>query len=89
MRVTIPSHVIFEKLGDQMFLLNLNSGTYFELNPTAARVWTLVQADTDTEQIIETIIDEFNAEPDVVRGDVERLVKDLKDRGLISPSASE
>ena len=84
MKVTTPSHVIFETLDEHAVLLNLDSGTYFQLNPTAARIWTLIQDHGDTQEILAAMKDEFNADTELLQRDLENLLQDLKERGLIT-----
>jgi PqqD family protein of HPr-rel-A system len=89
MRIETPAHVVFESLGENTVLLNLNSGNYFELNPTAARIWALIQDHQDTEEIVAAMCKEFDADPETLSKDLSSLLEELGNRGLIQRVGSE
>ena len=64
-------------------LLDMNSGHFYGLNPTAARIWQELVASADPEQVAETLVAETGADLDTVRADVDRLVWELSGRGLL------
>ena len=68
---------------DGGMLLDLYSGHFFGLNPTAARIWTGLAVGTSPAEIAEVLAAETGADLDTVGADVDRLVADLTDQGLI------
>ncbi|WP_017569010.1 PqqD family protein [Nocardiopsis halotolerans] len=64
-------------------LLDMDSGHFYGLNPTAARIWKELAAGADPSQVAETLAAETGADLDTVRADVGRLVRELSERGLL------
>jgi PqqD family protein of HPr-rel-A system len=81
---TLNPDVEFRRLGERMVLVHLASNQVFELNNTGARVWELLQAGADTEEILERLSEEFEVDPKQLRRDVIDLLEELKTAGLIS-----
>ena len=54
------------------------------LNETGAYLWELMQEDVSKEQLVEKILEEYNAEKDVVSADVEEFISVLEGKGLLN-----
>jgi hypothetical protein len=52
-------YVVGERIGDEILLVHLRTNQIYELNSTAARVWELVQAGCQQEEIQQRIREEF------------------------------
>lgn len=75
--------VVTRRLGDEMVLLNLSSGTYFALNEVGARIWELIKEGVPPPQMIQPLLDEFETDALVLEADLGRLLADLQAHGLI------
>jgi len=82
--VTIPEDVMISRVEDEIVLLNLESEQYFALDDIGARVWELLSEYGSTDIVIEQISTEYDVEPEVFRGDLTKLLADLKEAGLVS-----
>jgi len=82
--VTIPEDVMISRVEDEIVLLNLESEQYFALDDIGARVWELLSEYGSTDIVIEQISTEYDVEPEVIRGDLTKLLADLKEAGLVS-----
>jgi hypothetical protein len=67
----------------ETILLDINSGTYFRLNDTGTRVWSGIVASQEVEEIVAEIADECEVPQDTVRADVDALLAELVERGLL------
>lgn len=76
--------VVTRRLGNEMVLLNLSSGTYFALNEVGARIWELIKDGVPPPQMIQPLLDEFETDASVLEADLGRLLDDLKAHGLIA-----
>jgi hypothetical protein len=83
--VVHPS-VITRELSGETVLLNLESGVYYGLDVVGTRVWQLLMEGRTIAGVCETMIEEFEVAPDVLRDDVSRLVGELRERGIVTPS---
>jgi coenzyme PQQ synthesis protein D (PqqD) len=85
---TVHPSVIARELSGETVLLNLESGIYYGLDAVGTRVWQLLVQGSTIAGVCETMLDEYEVEPDVLRGDVVRLVGDLRERGIVTPRES-
>jgi Coenzyme PQQ synthesis protein D (PqqD) len=88
MNIRIPDDVLWSEVGDEVVLLNLASGNYFGLDGVAARIWSLIVAQTSTDEILSTIGREYEVDLDRARHDIDALIKDLTEEGLITLDSS-
>lgn len=81
----IPDGVVFEKLQDEMVLLNLHTGIYFGLNHVGARIWQLIQAHQQSplDRVLEVLVGEYDVKPDRCAGDLLALVAELEEHRLL------
>jgi hypothetical protein len=80
---SVPRHVMAREVGDEAVILNLNTGTYFGLDPVGARMWRLLSEGKSLAEVCTRLTDEFDVGIDVVDADLRRLVDELLDRGLL------
>ncbi len=79
----VPERVLFRKLDDEIVLLDLDSGEYFSLNDTGARVWELVGEGLAAEEIADRLAREFAVTPEVAIEHVRDLCTELLAAGLL------
>jgi hypothetical protein len=75
--------VVFRDLEGEAVILDLSSGRYFGLNAVGTRIWTLLDAATPIERIVQTIAEEYDADAGQIGRDVKALIDELASRGLI------
>jgi hypothetical protein len=75
--------VVFRDLEGEAVILDLASGRYFGLNPVGTRIWTLLDAGTPIERIIQAVAEEYDADIGQIDRDVKALIENLSSRGLI------
>lgn len=81
----VPSpDALARELNGEVLILDLRSSQYFGLTGTGARIWQLVEAGEDTGRIIATLLREFEADEQMVADDVDRLLGELVERGLLT-----
>ncbi|QXP82899.1 PqqD family protein [Methylococcus sp. ANG] len=83
MMITISEEVVFEKVGDEMVLLNLETGAYFGLNPSGSRMWELLVATKSPVRVVESMHHEYDVAVDVLEQDLANLISELKEKKLI------
>jgi len=89
MKISIPEDVMFRILGEEAVLLNLASGTYFGLDEVGTRMWQLISEHGSTDTVIETMIEEYEVEEVQLRADLDELLNQLKENGLVKLDAQE
>lgn len=83
-RYAISQDVVHRVLDGETVVLHLESGTYFGLNATGTRVWSLVEEGASRNAIIERISSEFGHPIDAVQSDVDELLAALQAKGLVT-----
>jgi hypothetical protein len=81
--VSIPAEVMARQLGDETVILDLASGNYFGLDAVGARVWQLITDGCAPAAVCETLLVEYDVEPRQLESDVDRLLHQLLEKGLI------
>lgn len=79
----VPDHVFARHIGEEVVILNTESGTYFGLDPVGARAWALIAEGASLNAVCEVLLDEYEVEPDQLERDITKLVQDLRDHGLL------
>lgn len=87
-RLAIHPSVVFRELDGEAVLLNLDSGVYYGLDAVGTRVWTLVAEHGTARGVCDRMEREYDVSPDVLARDVERLIRELREKGLLVTVAS-
>jgi hypothetical protein len=85
--VKVPDEVVFEKVGEEYVLLELNLGKYFGLNDIGSRIWELLTESGDPQIVLARLLEEFDVSNEVVTVDLERLLNELAEKKLIAISS--
>lgn len=64
-------------------VLNSVTGTFYQLNPSAARIWDLVETPQTPAAIVAHLVERFDVTPEQCRADLLELVESLQERGLV------
>ncbi len=79
----IPSeHVVCRALDDAMVLVHLRTNRIYSLNPTGARLWTLLGAGVDRATVRKQLLTEFVVDPEQLDREIEALLQTFADQGL-------
>jgi hypothetical protein len=70
-------------LGNEAAILHMRSGLYYGLDPVGARVWNLLREPRRVEEILETLVAEYEVDPASCEADLLALLKNLHEEGLI------
>ena len=76
-------------LQGEAVVLNLESGTYFGLNPLGARIWELVQKPAKVSFVRDELLKEYNVDPSQCEVDLLSFLRQLHAHGLIRIQGSE
>lgn len=89
LKLRVPGDVVFRALGDEAVMLNLASGVYFGLNSVGTRIWQLISEHGSTEKAIEALLAEYEVDEGRLRRDVDDLIRQLSEKGLVKTDAEE
>ena len=64
-------------------ILDAASGRFYTLNDVGARVWDLLREGATLSTIVQELLPEYDVSVDVLRADIERLLRQLANAALI------
>jgi coenzyme PQQ synthesis protein D (PqqD) len=70
-------------LGGEAAILNAKTGLYYGLDAVGARVWSLIQQPRSVRDLRETLLSEYDVEPDRCERDLLTLLDQFLAEGLI------
>ena len=80
----IPAkHVVTAVHGTRTVLLDSKAGRYYGLDDVGGRIWTLVRDGCTTEEIVQHLANEYDADIDTINTDVNQILSDLRSRKLV------
>lgn len=82
-RVSIPQTVVYRSFAQETVVLNLDTGLYHGLNPTAGRMLDALSRVGSARQAAELIASEYQRPLTEVQDDLCSLCEGLLERGLI------
>lgn len=69
--------------GDETIVLSLPSSRYFTITGVGTRLFELLAEDTSLDELVETIVDEYEVDPVTARRDIEAFLDRLRDVALL------
>jgi hypothetical protein len=70
-------------LAGEAVILNLKSGVYYGLNEVGAQIWQLIQEPKTVTTIRDTLLEEYEVQPDCCQRDLLALLRELASVGLV------
>jgi hypothetical protein len=77
------SGIVWSDLDGDTVLLDAEAGTYYTLNEVAASVWDKIDGKRAIGEILELMLEEYDVDQLTLEKDLEGLVADLEDKGLV------
>jgi len=81
--VRVAPEVLVSELDGESVILNLRSETYFGLDRVGTRMWLVATAAASIGEAFEALREEFDVEPDTLKGDLVALLENLCAQGLL------
>lgn len=82
-RVKLPDDVLISGLQAESVLLNLDNERYYGLNDVGTRMLNLLAESDSIEAAYNTLLDEYDVEPEVLRQDLISTIEELSKHGLV------
>lgn len=83
-KISVSPEVLFQEVDGETVLLDLQGESYFGLDKVGTRIWQLMQTHTDLQTIYDSMLEEFDVEPERLEKDLLTLLKDLTEEGLVT-----
>ncbi len=75
--------VVGADVADDAILLDIDTGYFFQLNRTAAKIWAFVEAPQTLGALTAHMAASYRVDVDTCRSDVTEFVADLIERGVL------
>ena len=82
-KITVSPGAIARRVGDELVILNVGSGTYFGLDHVGARIWQLLEEGLAADDIANKVATETGAPLDRVSADVQTFIDSLKAEAIL------
>lgn len=82
-RYLINEDIVSRRMGEEMVVVHLRTNQIHTLNPTAARVWELLEAGQDMAEIRRSLLQEFDVDPKRLERELGAVLSELEGSELI------
>lgn len=72
------------RLEDRFVVVNLRTNRIYELNETAALLWELLDANTESSELAPAMQERFDVEPETLRREIDHTLRTLTEAGLVT-----
>ncbi len=82
-RVNTAPDVMLRVIGEEAVILNLKNELYLGLDPIGTRIWMALHSASSIQAAYELLLAEFEVEPERLRRDLDKLLDQMIEQGLI------
>ena len=86
MRLKAAPQVVFQEVEGELVLLDLDAERYYVLDDVGARCWNLLAEHGDMEQVVSSMLSEYDVDEATLRSDLGELLARLRSAGLVVPA---
>ena len=87
--VTAAADVLIRTVGDESVVLNLQTEHYLGLDDVSTRIWQLLTAGGSIQSAYETLLTEYEVEPEQLRRDLDDFIQELLQLQLVEVKNTE
>ena len=73
---------------DEVLMMSVELGAYFNLNPVGARIWELLETPHSVAALTAILTAEYDAEAEVIRSETHAFLTRLESEGLLKPASN-
>lgn len=82
--VNISTSVLFQNMGNEYVLLNMETELYFGLDEVAARFWQLFSDGSDISSAVDKVLTEYEVDRETLEKDLVVLLEMLESNQLLT-----
>jgi hypothetical protein len=75
--------IIQSAIGDEVVMLDMDSGFYFGLNSVASIIWRKLEKEISFEEIISELLEEYNIDQFTCENETEIFLSQLLEKNII------
>jgi len=82
-KIIFSDTVYTQEIDGEMVLLDMVSESYFGLDSIGSEIWQLLYNGKTIRQVQDTLLELYDAEPEVLKNDFQKFMLKLLDSGLV------
>jgi len=82
-RVVQSPDTLINIIEGESVLLNLDNESYYGLDEVGTRMWELLTTSESIQAAFDSLLDEYDVEPERLRSDLRDMIENLIDNGLV------
>jgi hypothetical protein len=75
--------IVQSKIGEEVVMLDMESGFYFGLNSVASVIWGMLAEEIGFEQLIDQLMAQFEVERSLCESDTQELLEEMLEKNII------
>ena len=79
----IGEGIIYQEMDDEIVIINLETGTYYQLNAAAAWLWKAIEAYCPADQMQSWFLVRYQGDPEETAASIQTLLQQLQNELLI------
>ena len=82
-KIIFSDTVFAQEVDGEMVLLDMKSENYFGLDEVGTSIWQAMQEDGGLQSVLNTLLEQYDVEEEVLKNDLIIFVERLEESGLI------
>ena len=87
-KIRIPDATLFQELDGECVLLNLANESYYGLNESSTRMWTVLAESESITAACETLLGEYAVDEKTLKNDLLQFIDELLEHRMVEISAA-
>ncbi len=83
MKYRLSERILSQEVISETVLLDMDKGSYFELNEMGSVMLKLLQESGDPEVVVAALVDKYEVDVETATADLDALLKQLLEHGLV------
>ena len=87
-KIIFADTVFAQEVDDEMVILDMESENYFGLDEVGTAIWQEMQEKETLQEVFDTLLAQYDVEPEVLETDLSNFVQKLLESGLVEVKKS-
>lgn len=75
--------ILASKMDEEIVMMSISRGEYYGFDPIGSRIWNLLENPVSVQDIVNTLLDEFEIDRDSCLHDVMQFLEEILDKDLV------
>ena len=81
--VTRNDAIVYTDLDDTIVMMDVDEGQYYELDPIASRIWSIIENGQAVEEVCRALTEEFDVDPNTCQQDTLEFLQAASEQSII------